>query len=329
MKILYVGQINHGSTCFDRMACLKRLGYLVVGFNVTQFASTNRIFKSLQSRFKIRWLLEELNKELRRLITVEKFDCVWIDKGIWISGETCSYIKSLIPLLIHYTPDFQIMINKSNLFFESIPYYDFLVTTKSHEYSQYLNKGAKKVILVNQSFCPERYRDIKIQSHLASKIGFVGRAEKHYKDTLMYLGKHFEGVRVFGSQWKRFGYRGPYKVEGGLWEQDYVNGLASFDIGLGLLSKLMPEMHTTRSFEIPAAGSFLLAERTPEHEAFFEDGKEAVFYSTLEELVDKASYYLKHKNIRQRIAASGFKRCWSSGYDNDSVIRHIFREINI
>ena len=39
----------------------------------------------------------------------------------------------------------------------------------------------------------------------------------------------------------------------------------------------------------------MMAERTAEHLAMFEEGKEAAFFSNNEELLDKCSYYLAHE----------------------------------
>jgi spore maturation protein CgeB len=113
----------------------------------------------------------------------------------------------------------------------------------------------------------------------------------------------------------------------GLWGDDYVHALASFKIGLGLLSKAIPEQHTTRTFEIPAAGTFLLAERTDEHRAFFEEGREAEYFDSTEELHDKVLFYLRNDAARSTIAARGRERCQRSGYDNDSVLAGVMNQI--
>lgn len=71
---------------------------------------------------------------------------------------------------------------------------------------------------------------------------------------------------------------------------------------------MCPDAFTTRSFEIPAAGAMLLAERTDEHRALFEEGREAEFFGDEEELRDKLRYYLGQEPARRRIAEAGRAR---------------------
>lgn len=85
--------------------------------------------------------------------------------------------------------------------------------------------------------------------------------------------------------WLKRVHRGP-----GIWHIDYAKALSCAKIGLGLLSKLAPDQSTARTYEIPSCGTFMLAERTGEHLELFEEGKEAEFFDSDEELLDKVKY---------------------------------------
>lgn len=62
-----------------------------------------------------------------------------------------------------------------------------------------------------------------------------------------------------------------------------------------------------RCFEVMATGSFLLTNWIPTIEELFEDGKHLVLYRSLDEMIDKAKYYLAHDEEREKIAQAGYE----------------------
>lgn len=62
-----------------------------------------------------------------------------------------------------------------------------------------------------------------------------------------------------------------------------------------------------RTFEAMGSGSFLLTNWIPTIEDLFEDGKHLVLYRSLDEMVDKAKYYLTHDAEREKIAQAGYE----------------------
>lgn len=81
-------------------------------------------------------------------------------------------------------------------------------------------------------------------------------------------------------------------------------------IGIALNENVQQNGHQikARNFEVPAAGAMLLAEYAPGLERYYEDGKEAVFFTSVEELIDKAFHYLLHDEERNAIAWAGMER---------------------
>jgi hypothetical protein len=70
---------------------------------------------------------------------------------------------------------------------------------------------------------------------------------------------------------------------------------------------------TRRIFEGMACGKMVLTDRLPEGthlEQLFEDGKDIVYYDSIEDAVAKAKYYLEHDDERKRIAANGMVKTW-------------------
>jgi hypothetical protein len=131
----------------------------------------------------------------------------------------------------------------------------------------------------------------------------------------MSLSKEGLDLKIWGPDWEYHARRDAHLrsfVKGGpVWGHDYVKALGGACIGLGLLSKYCPDQFTTRSFEIPAAGTMLLAERTDEHSELFQEGTEAEFFSSYEELVDKLHFYSKNESARALIAKHGRQRALS------------------
>ena len=71
----------------------------------------------------------------------------------------------------------------------------------------------------------------------------------------------------------------------------------------------------------------MLAERTDEHLRLFQGGREAEFFSSDSELLDKVKYYITHPQQRQAIAAAARQRCLKSNYSNYDRLKQMINEV--
>lgn len=345
MKILSIGQFSYAgesNTCLHRNWALHRIGSVTdIDSTLTQPYWTYRIANYFFSKqgLPVRYYFRRLDKDICTTVTKKEFDIVWIDKGIFISSKTFDYIRSKQPdcKIIGYSPDNMLLRhNQTQLFLDSFKYYDYFITTKSYIIEGLRNLGCDNILFVDNAYEPTFHRKYAISSDeknkLGGEIGFVGMWEQDRCNSILYLAKHGLNLRVWGGG-KWLDYEGMYpnlKIEKeGLYTSDYNKAISAFDISLCFLRKANFDQQTTRTMEIPACGSLLMAERTPEHERLFKDGVEAVFFSSDEELLEKCIYYVSHPEEAKKIASAGMRKCVSAGYSNEQMIKKVLTKIGI
>jgi spore maturation protein CgeB len=330
-----IGQLWSGSTCENRKRALEELGCKIIGFDVSPYIyCKNRFFASMAHRLNIGPSVMALNHDLHALATrlPHDIDLIWVDKGQWLSPQVLLVLKQATGARIaHYTPDAQLVDNQSRQFNAGVPLYDVMFTTKPFEVDLYRRLGARHIFLVRQSYDASRLfpRELSAAEREAfgADVSFIGHCQPHYANHLKVASKSRARIRVWGPGWRRYSRIHPW-VRGifsgdGVWGEDYAKALNAASIGLCLLSKKIPETTTTRTFEIPGCGAFMLAERTPHHLELFRESVEAEFFSSGEELVEKICFYLEHPKIRLEIAAAGHQRCQSNGDSDVSRMRQI------
>ncbi len=338
MNIFYIGQLWEGCTTLERMNTLSQIGHTIIPFDISHFERReSRLFRSIAWRLNAGPIPQAINRALIDTAQVLKgITHIWVDKGVWVYPETLLHLKQVTgAVAIHYTPDAQLLSQRSRHFISCIPIYDFLVTTKEWEINSYKEAGAKNIVLNFQGHDDRFYPRILQQSEFevyASDVCFIGHTQKHYAHRLKAISNLGINLRVWGDSWPKYmknkSWAKSLTVSGGLWGDSYPKALSCARIGLGLLGKHIPETSTTRTFEIPAMSTFLLAERTPIHQALFDEGKEAEFFASDEEMLDKIRYYLSHDSERKKIALAGRTRCERSGYSSSELLAKVIAHLD-
>lgn len=342
MRILSVGGMNGiSNTCVHRDWALHKVADEVDDIN-TQLNPTPLLTRICYHLFfwKLPIRIPENNNEneqIRSMVQKKHYDVIWIDKGHTIFASTLRFVKKISPqtIIVSYSPDNMLLRhNQTQQYLETIPLYDYIFTNKSYILDGMRKLGAKNIHFVNNSYEESFHHPYPLteeeKKELGGDVGFVGTWEKERCESILYLVQHGVKVKVFGNKdWNKYkGYSPNLEIVGHLLKgEDYSKSLQAFRISLCFLRKMNFDKQTTRSVEIPACGGFMLAERTDEHLAMFKEGKEAAFFSSNEELLQKCLYYLSHEEERKQIALAGRKRCLTSGYSNEGMIRNALKTI--
>jgi spore maturation protein CgeB len=295
MRAAYIGILTPGSTSRMRAEWLRRVtpewGW--EWFDTDRpLTGSSRVWQSLAYRHHIGIAVTRINAALHDWLAGKSFDLVWIDKAVFLTPGTMTEIRGATRRLAHFTPDTAFYANKSRHFEKTLKLYDLLVTTKSFDESEYRRRLTRdSLLLTTQGFDPELHTPRISDSARKKGAVFVGLAELDRENCVTALIENGIDVAVGGKGWKRFAdrWRGhPHFSFVGeyIFGDEYASILSQSWVGLGLLSKKFPELHTTRTFEIPACGTILATERNAETTACFTDS-EALFFDDYHDLALK------------------------------------------
>jgi len=85
-------------------------------------------------------------------------------------------------------------------------------------------------------------------------------------------------------------------------------GYRSIAININITSRQMPSAVNQRVFDVPLAGSFLVTDDQGDMRELFDLGPEAVTYASIEDLKEKAAFYLAREGERGRITRAARAR---------------------
>lgn len=257
-------------------------------------------------------------------------DLVVAVKGAYIMPSTLRRIKKATgATLINYATDDPFnRANRTPDLVAGIPAYDLYACTKRAIMEDVTKAGCSAVIHTMFGYkpsvhFPEHPATADEIRRFGSDVALLGGADRdRLRDLEPLLGAPGVSIALYGGYWNRDPRYRPY-ARGFAVGREYRLALGGAKIGLCLVRRANRDGHAMRSFEIPACGAFMLAERTEEHLAVFREDKEAAFFSSSEELLEKIRYYLAHDEIRRRIGQAGYVRVTTGGHTYRDRLREI------
>jgi len=341
MRILYTGPLRPGSVTRWKLDGLHELGYDIVPLDQGKYLDRGpKLFRKAQNHALIGPGIVEYNRALSAEVERTKPDLVYIDVGSYIWPETVNTLRQSGARLVHYTSEY--LGNRMygywyRHFWPSLPYYDAHVVTNQLSRRILEERGARTIVMSEFGYDPVQHAPPALtdadRRSFASDLVFIGHWEPTTERMIGALRKAGMDVKVWGhGWWKAWRFADRFRIRR-LSPDDYTKAIAAAKVALCFLSKWNRNEACGRTFEIPAIGTFMLAERTSQHTSYFVEGKEAAFFGSADELVEKAKYFLSNEDERTAIARSGRQRCLGSGYaykdrikrDIESVVERLDR----
>ncbi len=324
LRILFVGHYYLGSNARSMASALDRCGQIVQVVDPTRFIPMvkSALWLKAVRRILTPSFAREFNDQVLRDLRSFEPALMVVYKGESLFPSTLEWARQKGILCVNVFPDVSIFTHGPWLP-KSLPLYNHIFTTKSFG-SKDLYKHLK---LTNVSFLPHGF-DPEVNKvmdpaalarpALQSDVSFIGTWSPKKEAYLQAVAKTINGnsFKIWGSQW---GSATSSTVKPHIMGQDimgrvYPVALQSTKIIIALLSEARTgassgDLITSRTFDIPACGGFMLHERTPELLDYYVDGEEVACFGSEQELVEKVRFYLDHPAERERIRLAGHRRC--------------------
>lgn len=210
-----------------------------------------------------------------------------------------------------------------------IPLYDLYACTKRAIMDNVQAAGCRHVAFVPFGYepslhFPDKFASSEESGKFSCDVVFVGGADRNRYRYFEAMVRALPDLRphLYGGYWDRSPTLARY-ARGFALGRDYRLALRGAKIALCLLRRPNRDTHTMRTFEIPACGAFMLAERAAEQQEFFREGEEVGYFSSGEEAVEKVRYYLNHDSERRRMAEAAYHKVTRGNHTYGHRLRQV------
>lgn len=336
-NVLFAGDLSRGSTSLHRYESLHRLGQQMHPFDLISYSPKSRVLQWLRYRYPLGPLVTRINRELVSAVEDLRPDVVWLEKPTVFTSETMKRIRKAGAQIVFYVLDGPFGPRNDGCWMQFLKVYpmaDLHCLVREADVPRYGAKGLPwiKIML---SFDPkvhfspppdfgeaQRDREVSyIGAPYEQRPAFLLKLAREHQLPVFINGYRWD--RVLTSQDLRYFTLGDY-----LADEQYRAGIWRSKINLSFVTEDNEEDIAHKAVEIAACGGFLMAIRTPGHQAIFEEDREAVFFSSVEECADKCKFYLARPDLREAIAARGRERAVRCGYDNDTQLARVLNRLD-
>lgn len=252
----------------------------------------------------------KFNRELIQRARSFRPDVVLVVKGAHVAPSTLQGLRSIgDSFLVNIATDdpFNPATNTRELL-AGLAHYDLICSPRRAAIPDIQRASGKRVAYVRFGYKPTvHFPDppgLSDESRFSADVAFIGGADADRVPFFERLTRSLPDVKLalYGGGWdKHPALRGRHR--GFVLGRQFRNAIAAASININLVRRANRDGHVMRTFEVPACGGFMLAERTAEHEELFTEDKHVGYFGEAAELAEKVSHYLSEPARTKAMAA--------------------------
>lgn len=276
----------------------------------------NIIYKVFNKIFK-KIIYKKINKKFLSIIQKSHYEFILILKGVEIDLSTIKKIKDLDNFLINWSPDHYFNnLNSSKNLKSSLPFYDLIISPRTHLFDFYRSKGVKNLLHIDWYLNTDLQYPINDNKHLEYlyDVSFIGNWSPKREKYISFLSKY--NVNIWGGGWKKSSaeFKKRFKINESIFFPEMSKIIDSSKINLNFLTNENYDTSNFRNYELLAAKGFQLTEYSDFLSKQFEDKKHLVFFRDELDLIEKIKYYLKSNDERENIRNQGYDYVTSNNF---------------
>jgi spore maturation protein CgeB len=303
---------------FECERALQSLGHNVLRMDVDPQQPRWKRKRQRQGEDRNRVLLDQV----RRL----KPDLLFVVIGYNYLPETLEEIKrdhdvTIVGWWVENPDNYQVL-------YPSLPWYDHVFSFSRKVASEITKKGPKLCRFVNYGTDPELYHPIHPgrwnRFRYGSDLSFLGKFKERRRDYLAAVSDMNLGI--WGPLWKKELKSEQHPLLSRtrgvrLFDQKAALLFTATKVNLNINSWATDSGPNLRVFDVLACRSCLLTEYVEELEELFSIGVEIDTFHSVDELRDKAKFYLSHDSAREKMGVRGYDKVVSRYKMSDCIQR--------
>ena len=341
MEVVFVAALNSISASGrQRLWAMQQCGLHVSVINKDDYSSAwgpwGGRFAKLFKTPRLSCNTESLNNALLKLCEDKQPELIWLEWPKEFRPATLQYLKSKLPgsLLISFQDDNPWGQRTSDQwmwkdYFRCISFFDWHIVKRQSDVDHLKSLGATKTLFWEHGmYSPVFYPDASTKKKYP--VSFVGTCMDQRIEFMEYLLERGIPIHVFGNRWdsrsdlpKRF----PQYFHKAVVGEAYADVIRQSVVCLGLVSHSNQDEWTMRSYEVPACGGLLLAEKTLTHERLFEEEQTGYLFEGEKECADKLVALIKDPESCKKVGLNAYRIFKERNYSIEFRMKQLIQQL--